>query len=137
MPAGYSGTPTARKLGIEPGLRVAVLDAPGDYRRLVDGLPPDLELRASLRGKADLVHVFVTRLVDLERRIRALRSAIEPDGALWVSWPKRASKIATDVTEDTIRRVALANRLVDVKVCAVDATWSGLKLVIPVAQRRS
>jgi hypothetical protein len=137
VPAGYSGTPTARKLGIEAGLRVTVLNAPGDYRRLVDGLPTDLELRASLRGKSDVVHVFVTRQVDLERRIRALRSAIEPDGALWVSWPKRASKIATDVTEDTIRRVALANRLVVVKVCAVDATWSGLKLVIPVAQRRS
>jgi hypothetical protein len=137
MPAGYSGTPTARKLGIKPGLRVAVLNAPTDYARLVEGLPSGVALRTSLRGPCDLVHVFVTREAELVRRIDTMRAAIAPDGAIWVSWPKRTSKMPTDVTEDVVRRVALAHRLVDVKVCAVDAIWSGLKLVIPLALRRA
>lgn len=137
MPTGYSGTPTAKKLGIRPGLKVTVLNPPRDYRRLVDGLPEGVELRAALRGKSDLVHVFVTRESELKARLRALRTAIAPDGAIWVSWPKRASKVPTDVTEDVVRQVALAHQLVDVKVCAVDETWSGLKLVIPLAHRRS
>lgn len=135
MAAGYSGTPTAQKLGIRPGLKVAVLNAPGTYERLVTSVPDGVELRSSLRGKCDIVHVFVTREADLTKRIQAMRNAISPDGAIWVSWPKRASKLPTDLTEDVIRRVALAHQLVDVKVCAIDATWSGLKLVIPVAQR--
>lgn len=135
MPSGYSGTPTAKKLGIKPGIDVIVLGAPGDYARLVDGLPDGFRSRAALRGSADLVHVFITSAAMLERRIGELRRAVAPDGAVWVSWPKKASKVPTDVTEDVIRRIALANGLVDVKVCAIDATWSGLKLVIPVAQR--
>ena len=137
MPSGYSGTPTAKKLGITPGLDVVVLGAPGDYTALIDGLPEGFSFRTSLRGSADLVHVFVTTSAVLERRIGDLRTAAAPDGAIWVSWPKKASKVPTDVTEDVIRRVALANGLVEVKVCAIDATWSGLKLVIPVAQRRA
>jgi len=135
MPSGYSGTPTAKKLGIKPGVDVIVLGAPGDYAALVDGLPDGFACRTALRGSADLVHVFVTKAAVLERRIGDLRGTVAPDGAIWVSWPKKASKVPTDVTEDVIRRIALANGLVDVKVCAVDATWSGLKLVIPVAQR--
>lgn len=135
MPAGYSGTPTAKKLGITPDTRVIVLGAPGDYRALVDGLPDGFRAGTTLEGHADIVHVFITKAVILERRVRELRDAISPDGAIWVSWPKKAAKVETDVTEDVIRRIALANGLVDVKVCAVDATWSGLKLVIPVAQR--
>ena len=135
MPAGYSGTPTAKKLGIKPGQDVIVLGAPVDYATLVDGLPKDLTWRTSLGRRADLVHAFVTKAAVLERRIADLRAAIAPEGSLWVSWPKKASKVPTDVTEDVIRRVALANGLVDVKVCAIDATWSGLKLVIPIAQR--
>jgi hypothetical protein len=135
MPAGYSGTPTARKLGLKPGQTVTVLNAPGDYARLVGGLPDGLDLRSSLRSKADIVHVFVTRATDLEKRIDAMRKAIEPDGAIWVSWPKRASKVPTDVTEDVVRGVALSHRLVDVKVCAIDETWSGLKLMIRLADR--
>jgi hypothetical protein len=137
MAAGYSGTPTAKKLGIRPGLHVTVLNAPGDYARLLDGVPAGVDLRSSLRGKSDIVHLFVTRGADLEKRIVAMRKAIEPDGAIWVSWPKRSAKVPTDLTEDVIRGVGLRNRLVDVKVCAIDHTWSGLKLVIPVAQRRS
>ena len=135
MPAGYSGTPTAKKLGIKPGMDVVVLGAPGDYAALVDGLPDGFSCRTALRGSADLVHVFVTKAAVLERRIVELRKTVAPNGAIWVSWPKKASKMPTDVTEDVIRRIALANSLVDVKVCAVDATWSGLKLVVPVAQR--
>lgn len=135
MPSGYSGTPTAKKLGIRPGVAVIVLGAPDDYAALVDGLPDGFAWRTTLRGSADLVHVFVTKAAVLERRIGELRRTIAPDGAIWVSWPKKASKVPTDVTEDVIRRIALANGLVDVKVCAIDATWSGLKLVVPVAQR--
>lgn len=135
MPSGYSGTPTAHKLGIRPGADVIVLGAPGDYAALVDGMPAGFAWRTALRGRADIVHVFITRAAVLERRIGELRRTVAPDGAIWVSWPKKASKAPTDVTEDVIRRIALANGLVDVKVCAVDATWSGLKLVIPVAQR--
>jgi hypothetical protein len=116
---------------------VAVLNAPTDYARLVEGLPSGVVLRTSLRGTCDLVHVFVTREAELVRRIDAMREAVAPDGAIWVSWPKRASKVPTDVTEDVVRRVALAHRLVDVKVCAVDQIWSGLKLVIPLALRRA
>lgn len=136
MPAGYSGTPTAKKLGIKSGLRVTVLNAPKDYRRLVDGLPPDVELRTSLRGKSELVHIFATRETELEKRIDSMRDAIDPSGMIWVSWPKRASKVATDLTEDVVRRVAVDHQLVDVKVCAIDETWSGLKLVIRLADRR-
>jgi hypothetical protein len=136
MPSGYSGTPTAKKLGIKAGVTVIVVNTPGDYARLLGGVPEGVGLRSSLRGKADIVHLFVTSEADLVKRIDAMRRAIEPDGAIWVSWPKRASKVPTDLTEDVIRRVALGNRLVDVKVCAIDDTWSGLKLVIPVAHRR-
>ena len=136
MAAGYSGTPTAQKLGLTPGSRVIVSGMPGDYDRLVGGIPAGVELRSSLRGKADIVHVFVKREADLTKRLDAMRKPIEPDGAIWVSWPKRTSKVATDLTEDAIRRVALRNGLVDVKVCAIDETWSALKLVIPLAQRR-
>lgn len=136
MPEGYSGTPTAKKLGIKPGMDVTVLGAPSDYETLIDGLPEGFTYRTALRGHANLVHVFVTKAAVLERRVRDLRAAIAPAGALWVSWPKKASKVPTDITEDVIRRIALANGLVDVKVCAIDAVWSGLKLVIPVAQRR-
>ena len=136
MPTGYSGTPTVKKLGIKPGLRVTVVNAPRDYDGLVDGLPPDVQLRTSLRGKSDIVHVFVTREAELLSRVDAMRRAIAPDGAIWVSWPKRASKVPTDLTEDVVRRVALGHELVDIKVCAVDETWSALKLVIPLAHRR-
>jgi hypothetical protein len=136
MPSGYSGTPTAKKLGIKPGVTVIVVNTPGDYARLLGGVPDGVGLRSSLRGKADIVHLFVTSEADLMKRIDAMRKAIEPAGAIWVSWPKRASRVPTDLTEDVIRRVALGNGLVDVKVCAIDDTWSGLKLVIPVAHRR-
>ena len=135
MAAGYSSTPTAKKLGLKDGHRVCVLNPPKKYSDVIGRLPKDIALTDRLNHPADIVHVFITRQADLTSRIQLMRKAIAPDGALWVSWPKKASKVPTDVTEDTIRSLALASGLVDVKVCAIDDVWSGLKLVIPVAQR--
>lgn len=127
--AGYSGTPLAKKLGFKPGTRAAFLDAPEE----LDGLLGELEgvtVTRSLRGHADIVLCFVTARRELERRAGRLREAIAPDGMVWVCWPKRASKVPTDMTEDVVRDVLLPTGLVDVKVAAVDETWSGLKLVV-------
>ena len=135
MAAGYSNTPTAKKLGLKDGHRICVLNAPKKYADLIGRLPKDVALTDRLNQPADVVHVFVMKQADLTSRIQLMRKAIAPDGAVWVSWPKKASKVPTDVTEDTIRSLALASGLVDVKVCAIDDVWSGLKLVIPVAQR--
>ncbi|MCW2922030.1 MAG: hypothetical protein JWL76_1904 [Thermoleophilia bacterium] len=138
---GYSGTPLAKKLGITAGMRVAVLDAPDEhappdgYEALLDPMPDRVRVTTSLRGSIDLVHLFVTRRTRLEARIDACRRTIFPAGTIWISWPKKSSGMPTDVTEDVIRDVVLSRGLVDVKVCAVDETWSGLKLVVPVAQR--
>jgi hypothetical protein len=128
-PAGYSGTPLERKLGFKPGMTAAFLDAPEH----LDGLLGDLDgvsVKRSLRGHADLVLCFVIARNELARRAARLREAIAPDGMVWVCWPKRASKVPTDVTEDVVREVLLPTGLVDVKVAAVDETWSGLKLVV-------
>jgi hypothetical protein len=133
--AGYSGTPLPRKLGIKEGSRLAVLSAPDDFDATLGPLPDGVVVRRRLRGPVDVVVFFTTSRTQLERRIEALRAALDPAGRLWVAWPKRASGVATDVTEDVVREVALAHRLVDNKVAAVDATWSGLQLVIRVADR--
>jgi hypothetical protein len=133
--AGYSGTPLPRKLGIKEGSRVAVLSAPDDFDSTLGPLPEGVVVRRRLRGPLDVVVFFTTSRAQLERRIEALRAALDPAGRLWVAWPKRASGVATDVTEDVVREVALSHRLVDNKVAAVDATWSGLQLVIRVADR--
>jgi len=121
--AGYSGTPLQQKLGIRPGHVVVQLGGP-------EGLLPDVNVRRRLPRQADVVLFFVTERAVLERRLAALRASIEPAAALWVCWPKRASKVPTDITEDVIREVVLPTGLVDVKVCAVDDVWSGLKLVV-------
>jgi hypothetical protein len=133
--AGYSGTPLPRKLGIKEDSRVAVLSAPDDFDSTLGPLPEGVVVRRRLRGPLDVVVFFTTSRAQLERRIEALRAALDPAGRLWVAWPKRASGVATDVTEDVVREVALSHRLVDNKVAAVDATWSGLQLVIRVADR--
>jgi hypothetical protein len=133
--AGYSQRPLIAKLGIQPGARLALVGAPAGYERLLGELPPGAVARARPSGRLDFIQLFVRRRVDLERRLPRLAAALEVDGALWVSWPKKASGVATDLTEDVVRRVALAHRLVDVKVCAVDAVWSGLKLVYRLAER--
>ena len=132
---GYSGTPLPGKLGIKEGSRVAVLAAPDDFDATLGPLPDGVDVRRRLRGPLDVVVFFTTSRAQLERRMGALRAALDPAGRLWVAWPKRASGVATDVTEDVVREVALSHRLVDNKVAAVDATWSGLQLVIRLADR--
>jgi hypothetical protein len=133
--AGDSGTPLPRKLGMKEGSRVAVLSAPDDFDATLGPLPDGVVVRRRLRGPLDVVVFFTTSRAKLDRRIDALRAALDPAGRLWVAWPKRASGVATDVTESVVREIALAHRLVDNKVAAVDATWSGLQLVIRVADR--
>jgi hypothetical protein len=129
-PAGYSGTPLPKKLGFKPGTRAAFVGAPPEFDVALGELPDGVSVARRLGGSRDLVVVFVTRRAELERRLDALRRAIAPDGMVWVAWPKRASGVETDMTEDVVREVALPTGLVDVKVCAIDETWSGLKLVI-------
>lgn len=129
-PAGYSGTPLAKKLGIGPDSSLLVLAAPDDYRSLLAPLPKGVRFETRAGTRIDVAHVFVTRRSELERHLAALRRALRPAAALWVSWPKKAAKVDTDITEDTIRDVALPLGFVDIKVCAVSAIWSGLKLVV-------
>ena len=128
--AGYSGTPLARKLGIVAGSRVSTLDAPDGYRDWLAPLPEGVRFEARVSAGTDVVHLFVDRRADLQALLDSLRDRIAPAAAVWVSWPKKASKVTTDVTEDTIREIALPLGFVDVKVCAVSEVWSGLKLVI-------
>lgn len=127
---GYSGKPLHAKLGIGDGDRVAALGAPADYRGLVGDLPERVALSSRVTARTTLVHLFATRRGELARRLRELRGRLSPEVPVWVSWPKRAAKVATDLTEDVVRELALPLGFVDVKVCAVDATWSGLKLVV-------
>jgi len=129
--AGYSGTPLAQKLGIKPGMNVLAINAPEDYASLIGPLPDDASILAKAEpGEAELVHLFVRSLKELDDLLPDARKAMALDGALWVSWYKKAAKIPTDVTEDAIRARALTTDLVDVKVCAVSDIWSGLKLVV-------
>jgi hypothetical protein len=128
---GYSGTPLPRKLGIKSGMSMAVLNAPPNLDAILGELPERVTTSQRLSGHRDLVLIFITRQTDLAARVPALTSAIAPNGMVWVAWPKRASKIETDMTEDVIREIVLpSSDLVDVKVCAIDHVWSGLKLVI-------
>lgn len=126
--AGYSGTPLAKKLGVKEATTCVVLDAPAGFA--IPDLPPGVAPKSRLGARADLVLCFVRSRSGLATRLPALDAAIRPDGAAWIAWPKRASGVATDVTEDVVRELALPRGLVDVKVCAVDETWSGLKLVL-------
>lgn len=128
MPTGYSGTPLAKKLGLVPGIRVWFSGMPDSVRAEIGDAGFDEQLAAS--AGLQCAHIFVTQRAELERQTAALRQLIEPAGFIWVSWPKKASKVPTDITEDTIREVVLPAGLVDVKVCAVDDIWSGLKLMI-------
>ncbi len=137
MAAGYSGTPLIRKLGIKPGFRIAVLDPPDDYWSLLGELPADVRIvdPPPPDGGLDFVHLFSSDAEDLGGRLASARSWIVPDGMIWISWPKRASGVATDLTGNVVREIGLGHRLVDTKVCAIDATWSGLKFVIRVEDR--
>jgi hypothetical protein len=132
--AGYSGTPLPRKLGIKPGHRVVVLEAPDGF---VGGTLGELPQGASLEaeGPADVIVSFHVERAGLEQGMPRLRELMTPAAGLWIAWPKRASRVVTDLTEDVVRELALAHRLVDNKVCAIDATWSGLRLVIRLKDR--
>ncbi len=133
--SGYSGTPLAKKLGIKPGTAVCAVNAPDNYRDLLAPLPADVTFATNVISGAGFVHLFALARTDLVAALERIRPLLATDGMIWVSWPKKASNVPTDITEDTIRAVALPMGLVDVKVCAVDATWSGLKLVIRKALR--
>jgi hypothetical protein len=135
MAVGYSGTPLAKKLGFAPDMSVVLLDAPPNLSELLGELPSGVKVSRRLTRGADIVLIFVEYAADLSRKVLALKSAVAPDGMVWVAWPKRASKMPTDLTEDVIRDIVLPTGMVDVKVCAIDATWSGLKLVIRKALR--
>jgi hypothetical protein len=127
---GYSGTPLARKLGLREGSRVAAFDAPPQYAQWLAPIPAGVRFEDAVSAATDVVHVFCDRRAVLKKRLDALRGAIAPAAAVWVSWPKKASKVETDITEDVVRELALPIGFVDVKVCAVSEVWSGLKLVI-------
>jgi hypothetical protein len=128
--AGYSGTPLTKKLGIKVGYKIFLTGAPEHYPKLVAPLPDGVRFVARVGGDTDIVHLFATRKALPAKSLRAILAKLRPDGAIWVSWPKKASKQPTDITEDTIREIALPLGLVDIKVRAVDDIWSGLKLVI-------
>ena len=133
---GYSGTPLPRKLGIKPGHRVLLLGAPEGFAEGTLGeLPDGVRVGTRASGDADVIVAFHTRRAELERRLPQLRALMEPNAGLWIAWPKRASGLDTDITEDTLREIALPTGLVDNKVCAIDATWSGLRLVIRRSER--
>jgi hypothetical protein len=126
--AGYSGTPLARKLGLAPGDRAALLGAPDGFE--IPDLPPGVTLHRRISGRFDVIVSFHVHRADLEHRFPTLLRALEVDGGLWIAWPKRASGVPTDMTEDVVRAVALPTGMVDNKVCAIDSTWSGLRVVL-------
>ena len=133
--AGYSGTPLSQKLGIKPGFRIFADSPPKPYRDIVGVLPDGAKLVARTSAPLDMAHLFATEAAGLAGKLKRLRAAIVPDGMIWVSWPKKASGVATDLSDIVVREIALPLGLVDVKVCAVDGVWSGLKFVIPKEQR--
>jgi hypothetical protein len=127
---GYSGTPLAKKLGITATSRLLPIHAPDDYLDLLNPLPSGMRVESRASQRIDIAHVFVTRRADVERQLSRLRAALRPDAVVWVSWPKKSAQVTRDVTENTIREVALPLGYVDVKVCAVSEVWSGLELVV-------
>ena len=134
--AGYSGTPLVRKLGVAPGMRVHYAHPPEHLDALVGELPDAVRVLKRPAAGLDLALLFVTTRVALVRGLQTLQPKLDPAGMIWVAWPKKASKVPTDITEDVVREVALPRGLVDVKVCAIDEVWSGLKLVIRRELRR-
>ena len=130
MTAGYSGTPLGRKLGLKEEMRVVLVNPPRDYATLVAPVPPGVTFSTRLSAGVGMVHVFATERGKLRQALEAAVPKLARDGMIWVSWPKKSARVPTDITEDTIREVAFPLGLVDIKVCAVDEVWSGLKLVI-------
>ncbi len=135
--AGYSGTPLVQKIGIKPGHRVILRNHPPSFLKDLGPIPDGVEHTEKLTGKANVIVCFTDRKADLQKNFGHLAGKLAPDGMLWISWPKKASGMATDLTEDVVRRIGLDCGLVDVKVCAIDNTWSGLKFVIRTKDRPS
>jgi hypothetical protein len=135
MSAGYSGTPLARKLGLKAGMQVHVEGEPEGYRERLAPMPDGVRFLSRLAAEAQLVHLFADERKKLEPALRKCRERLAADAVVWVSWPKKSSKVPTDITEDVVRELALPLGFVDVKVCAVSEVWSGLKLVVRKALR--
>jgi hypothetical protein len=137
--AGYSGTPLVQKLGIKEGHRVAALGAPDDFQKTLGKLPAAATMKTALDGKDpyDVILLFVTAKKDLESQFAPTAKRLHPAGGFWIAWPKKASGVKTDVTENTVRDIALGEGLVDNKVCAIDSIWSGLRCVVRLADRPS
>jgi hypothetical protein len=134
--AGYSGTPLLKKLGIKPDQVLFFSNAPQSYFDELAPLPENVRVSSTMPSRAHFIHLFCTSQSDLQKKLLKARSHLRDDGMIWVSWPKKASKVETDLDENNIREFGLKAGLVDVKVCAVDQTWSGLKFVIPVRDRK-
>jgi hypothetical protein len=127
---GYSGTPLAKKLGIKEQANVVAVDAPATYRKLLEPLPAAVRFSSTIDDTVDIVHVFSAERAPLSRALASYRKTLNPSAAVWVSWPKKSAKVPTDITEDVVREIALPLGFVDIKVCAIDDVWSGLKLVV-------
>ena len=132
---GYSGTPLPQKLGLKPGMTLVAIQAPDQYRSWLGEMPADVAIVSASKGRVQAAHIFATRRAALKKHLVAFRRRLEQSGFLWVSWPKKASRVDTDITEDVIRELALPLGFVDIKVCAVSDVWSGLKLVIRKGER--
>jgi hypothetical protein len=128
--AGYSGTPLAAKLGIKEGCKLALVAAPEGFRELLEPLPASVQFVAKANKTTSIVHIFTAKRAELARALAAYRERLSPEATLWISWPKKSSKVTSEVSEDTVRELALPLGWVDVKVCAVTEVWSGLKLVV-------
>jgi hypothetical protein len=135
MAAGYSATPLVKKLGLKPGFKILVMNEPENYLTLLQNLPDGIVMMKHPEPGLDMIHFFVVQARELFKDLPVLKKLIASNGMIWVSWPKKSSKLPTDITEDTIRELAIRTGLVDVKVCAIDEVWSGLKLVIPLKDR--
>lgn len=134
-PAGYSGTPLVKKLGLKAGMQAAFIGAPGHYAELLGALPEGVEVRTDLRAQRDFIHVFAQSETELARRLPSVRRCLRSDGMVWLSWPKKSSALESDLDGGSIRRLGQGIGLVDTKVCAVDEDWSGHKFVVRLADR--
>jgi hypothetical protein len=135
--AGYSGTPLPQKLGIKPSMTVVALNVPANYRSLLGKIPSEVKFANRVGAQSNFIHLFTKSRTELTKQLKLLRKKIADSGVVWISWPKKSSGVPTDITEDVIRDVALPIGFVDIKVCAVDETWSGLKLMIRRENRKS
>lgn len=133
--AGYSGTPLQKKLGIKEEVSIFIVNAPKQYLEWISPLPPNVQVRSRLASNMDFIHVFVSEKKIFELEFLRCKKCLKKDGMMWISWPKKSSKVATDLDENIIREFGLKNGLVDVKVCAVDEVWSGLKFVYRIKDR--